>query len=520
VVRHASRLLVLLAVAAAGSAHALNLAEAYQRAQARDPQVRAARAAAEATRERIPQARSQLLPQAVLNLQRTRNDLRSQQPGFQGTTVSEHRHYDSENHQLTVRQPLYKPQATAQLRQARALVEGGEATLEREEQALVMRLTQAYLEALQAEEQLRLVGVQRAAYTGQLEAARRGFAGGTGIRTDIDEAQARLDLNVADELGARQAVEYTRRQLGLIIGEPVTSLSPVAVDRMPLAVPQPARLEDWLARAEAASPDIRAAQAQLAAAREDVRRAQAGHLPTLDAIGQISRSDSDNPTRVDTKYNLAYIGLQLNVPLYQGGLVSSQVRQALAEVERLESVVDATRQELSVRVHREFRGVTEGIARVRALEQAVRSGEQLVTSRWQPHDHRHPECGTAAGDDAARPRAGALHLPAVRGALARAGGGDARGEHCGSERVVAALSNTLHAGTPGDDSFLGNAGNNTIRAAWSTFPRSSAISEDPPRSPACAVQLLAGSCMIAGTCGHLRALAGTCGRDARRASRK
>lgn len=369
-----------LALAAAGSAQAIDLAQAWQLAQSRDPQLRAARAAAEATRERVPQARSQLLPQAALNLQRTRNELRSQQPGFAGSTVSEHLHYDSSNHALTVRQPLYRPQATAGLRQAQALVAGGEATLEREEQSLVMRLTQAYLEALQAEEQLRLVGVQRTAVTAQLEAARRGFAGGSGTRTDIDEAQARLDLNVADELQARQAVEFTRRQLGIIVGEPVDRLSQLAVDRMPLAIPQPARLEDWLARAEAASPEIRAAQAQLAAAREDVRRAEAGHLPTLDAIGQVSRSDSDNPTRIDTKYLLKYIGLQLSVPLYQGGLVSSQVRQALAEVDRLEGMLDATRQDLAVRVHREFRGVTEGIARVRALEQAARSGEQLVVS--------------------------------------------------------------------------------------------------------------------------------------------
>ena len=378
--RRSPSFLLLAAVATAGSAHALDLAQAYQLAQSRDPQVRAARAAAEATRERVPQARSQLLPQAAINLQRTRNELRSTQPGFLGNVVSEHRHYDSENHVLTVRQPLFRPQATAGLRQAEALVAGGEATLEREEQNLVMRLTQAYLEALQAEEQLRLVGVQRTAYTAQLEAARRGFAAGSGTRTDIDEAQARLDINTADELSARQAVEYTRRQLGVIVGEPVDTLSPVAVDRMPLAIPQPARLEDWLARAEAASPDVRAAQAQVAAAREEVTRAQAGHMPTLDAIGQISKSDSDNPTRVDTRYILKYIGLQLNVPLYQGGLVSSQVRQALAEVQRLEGVLEATRQELSVRVHREFRGVTEGIARVRALEQAVRSGEQLVQS--------------------------------------------------------------------------------------------------------------------------------------------
>jgi outer membrane protein/protease secretion system outer membrane protein len=269
---------------------------------------------------------------------------------------------------------------TAQLRQARAVVANAEAVLEQEEQKLLMRLAQSYLETLQAEEQLRLVQVQKAAVTGQLEAARKGFAAGSGTRTDIDEAQARLDLNTAQELEARQNVEFTQRQLALMVGQPVTGVAPLAVERLPLSPPQPAQLEDWLARAEQASPELRAVAAQAEAAREEVQKARAGHYPTLDALAQNSRSDSENPTRIDSRYRQKQIGLQLNVPIYQGGQVQSQVRQALAEVERLEAVLEGTRLDLSSRVHREFRGVTEGIARIRALEQAVRSAEQLALS--------------------------------------------------------------------------------------------------------------------------------------------
>ena len=366
----------------AGSAIAapLDLAQAWQAAVANDAQLRAARATAEATRERVPQAQAQLRPQVNLNVQRNRNELNSESPGLLGEPLQQHLFYSSGNDSLTVRQPLYRPQLTAQLRQARALVANGEALLQEEEQRLVMRLTQAYLEALQAEEQLRLAGVQRTAYTAQLEAARRGFAAGSGTRTDIDEAQARLDLNTAQELEARQSVDFARRQLALIIGQPVTELAAIDTERLPLAVPEPARLEDWLARAETTSPEIRAAAANVQAARHEVERVQAGHYPTLDAVAQLTRSESDNPTRVDTRYRQKTIGVQLNVPLYQGGLVQSQVRQALADLERYESVLQGVRLDLASRVHREFRGVTEGIARVRALEQAVRSSEQLVTS--------------------------------------------------------------------------------------------------------------------------------------------
>jgi protease secretion system outer membrane protein len=371
---------VLAALCAAGSAWSLDLAQAWEAALARDPQLRAARASTEGSRERIAQARGQLLPQVSASAQRSRNELHSDTPGLGGAPVSQHDFYTSRNETLTLRQPLFRPVLTAQLRQARAVVANAEAVLEQEEQKLLMRLAQSYLETLQAEEQLRLVQVQKAAVTGQLEAARKGFAAGSGTRTDIDEAQARLDLNTAQELEARQNVEFTQRQLALMVGQPVTGVAPVAVERLPLSPPQPAQLEDWLARAEQASPELRAVVAQAEAAREEVQKARAGHYPTLDALAQNSRSDSENPTRIDSRYRQKQIGLQLNVPIYQGGQVQSQVRQALAEVERLEAVLEGTRLDLSSRVHREFRGVTEGIARIRALEQAVRSAEQLALS--------------------------------------------------------------------------------------------------------------------------------------------
>ena len=101
---------------------------------------------------------------------------------------------------------------------------------------------------------------------------------------------------------------------------------------------------------------------------------------TLDGIAQISRSSRDQITNTGSTFNQRSIGLQLNVPLYQGGYVDAQVREALAQQERAENALEAIRRDLGVRIHREFRGATEGVQRVRALEQAVRSAEQLVQS--------------------------------------------------------------------------------------------------------------------------------------------
>jgi outer membrane protein/protease secretion system outer membrane protein len=121
-------------------------------------------------------------------------------------------------------------------------------------------------------------------------------------------------------------------------------------------------------------------QARLETAKREVSKSQAGHFPTLDAVAQWTNSGSENITRINSRYENKTIGLQLNVPIYSGGYVNSIIRQAVAEQTRAEESFEAVRRELSVRVHKEYRGVSEGIMRVRALEQAVRSAEQMMQS--------------------------------------------------------------------------------------------------------------------------------------------
>jgi outer membrane protein, protease secretion system len=103
-------------------------------------------------------------------------------------------------------------------------------------------------------------------------------------------------------------------------------------------------------------------------------------LPTLDAVVQRSKSESENVTRVSSTFDNTSFGFQLSIPLYAGGGVTSQVRQAIAEQDRAEQALEAGKRDLAIRVQREFRGVTEGILKIRAYEQAVKSAELLVTS--------------------------------------------------------------------------------------------------------------------------------------------
>jgi outer membrane protein/protease secretion system outer membrane protein len=368
------------ALAQVDVAQPLGLLQTWQAALANDPTLRAARAAAVAGRERLPQAQAQLRPNLSFTASRFKNDSERDSVNFLGVPQTTNERYFSQNETLTLRQPLFRQQQEAALRQAGYLVQDVEAVLARETQNLAVRVAGTYLEAMMSRDQLALVQAQQAFLTTQLDAARKGLAAGFGTRTDVDEVQARLDLNRAQELEAQQQVELSRRQVQALVNRPVGELARLDPARLNLQAPMPASVEEWVVLALAASPEVRSLQAQREATREEMAKARAGHLPTLDLVAQVQRSRSENFNSPQSGYVNSSVGLQLNVPLYQGGYVDSVSRQVQAEYLRAGELMEALRLDLGIRVHREHRGITEGIARVRALEVAVRSADVAVDS--------------------------------------------------------------------------------------------------------------------------------------------
>lgn len=358
----------------------IDLLQAYEAARKQDATILASRAATEAGRERLPQARAQLLPNVAASMASNNNQLTSSAPNFLGQEQTSSTNYPSSNQTLTVRQPLFRPYLTAQHRQAKAQVDDVDALLAQDEQNLAVRVSGAYFEAMLTHEQLALVLAQRTANMTQLDAARKSFAAGAGTRTDVDEAQARLDMTLALEIEARANVAYTLRQLEALVNQPIDRLATLDVSKLELLDPQPNRLDDWTGRAEQNSPQLQSLRAQVEVARQEVAKANSGHYPTLDAVAQWTRSESENVTNIKSRYTNSAVGLQLNIPIFAGGYVNSLVRQARAGQERSAQALEAGRRDLGLRVHKEFRGVTENVPRIKALEQALRSADQLVLS--------------------------------------------------------------------------------------------------------------------------------------------
>lgn len=358
----------------------LNLLQAWQAARANDPALRAARASQASAQERMPQARSQLMPQVQMSSSRFANELRRDGLNSLSQPLQTFDRYDSANDTLSMRQPLVRAQQAVAVRQARSAAEEADAIFDREHQDFSVRVVQAYLEALLALDTLQMMETQRRFLEAARELAQRAIVAGTGTRTDLDAAQARLDLNTAQTLEARQQVDFSRRQLQAYVNQPFVDLARLdeaALARWPL--PQET-LEQWVRRAELESPEVRRLTAQRSNLSLEFEKARMGHLPTLDLVAQAQRSRSENTLAPQSKYENRAVGLQLNVPLYNGGYVNSVTRQAAAELERVEETLRGLRLDLGVRVHREYRSVTEGQLRIRALEQAVYSADIAVDS--------------------------------------------------------------------------------------------------------------------------------------------
>lgn len=368
------------AEAAGVAAPVVGLVQAYELALAYDANLKAARAQAAGVAERVEQAKASLLPNASVGASRFFNNLSRTQANILGVPTSVDERYYSYSQTLQIRQPIYRPALLLGVDQARAQYADAQASFDHESQALGVKVVEAYLQVLLAQENLALLDVQHRLTVEQFESAKKRFEGGAGIRTDIDETQARLDIVEAQQLAMRQTRQSAVLQLQLMLQQPISGV--LALD--PLALKPAAfnvmTVDDWLTRATERNPDLMALRARLEAARLEVRKAEASHKPTLDAIAQVTRSGSENVTSPQSSYINRQVGLQFNLPLYAGGAIQSMVRQALAEQTRIEETMEAVRRDLHVKLQTEWRGVTEGALRMVALERAVASSDQVVVS--------------------------------------------------------------------------------------------------------------------------------------------
>lgn len=367
---------VLLTAAPAGAA---DLLQTYRDALASDASYASARATRDAGLENLPQGLAQILPTLSATAFTQSNNVDISFGGSPNST----RHGNSNGYTATLTQPLFNWQSIQTYKEAGFKAAQAEATFGQATQDLIVRVAQAYFDVLASQDGLAFIQAQKIAISEQLAQAKRNFEVGTATITDTHEAQARFDLATSQEIAAQSDLEIKKRALQQIIGKYPERLEPLKPN-IELNPPSPDAMEEWANAASSQGYPVRAQEAALEIAVREIERSRGGHLPTLNLVGSSGSNSSSlsatalNNTASDSTTRI--IGLQLALPLYSGGNVSSLVRQAVANREKAQQDLESSRRAAALSAQQAYLGVNNGRAQVKALEAALVSTRSALDS--------------------------------------------------------------------------------------------------------------------------------------------
>jgi outer membrane protein len=389
------RLLIFLTwcICVTAPAGASDLLAVYQRALQNDPQLREAEATRLAALEAKPQALSALLPQlsgsGTISRERDTGSTNTTEPvtntngtsslitfPFEGRTVTTTHRYG-----VDLTQNIFRWENWVALRRADAQVAQAEADYQAAQQDLIERVSQRYFDVLAAQDDLEAQQVALTSIKRQLEQAEARFQIGLIAVTDVEEARAAHDSGAAAVIAAKRTLSSTQELLREITGDAFEALAR-PIEPFEMANPDPVSEDRWVEMALQQNLSLVSSRLAADIARENVSSARGGHFPSLDLVGSRYKMNSDGVNTFDDgtpaggttiDQNQRTIGLQLTFPLYAGGRVSSQVRQAVyqhrAAKERVERVARQTEHD----ARDSYLGVLSEISRVKALRRAVES---------------------------------------------------------------------------------------------------------------------------------------------------
>ncbi len=382
-------------------AKAEDLMQIYGLAKENDPTFQSQRSKHAASPETYKQAYSELLPTLSLDTyyQRTRQEIFETDVAVYGENLTR---YPSKGYNLTLTQPIFKYSSLLRLSQAREEVKSADLEFQAAEQDLILRTAQAYIDALEAYDNLEFTKSEEEAVKLHFELAKERYANGLAPITDFHDANARLAYMTASRIGVENELDDALEALAEITGKKIynparlissqnsSSLSvtseggggEAAGEEMPLVSPEPDNIDEWIEASQEQNLEMQVRQQDVLVAKQEIERQKAGHLPTVSFVGRINRDyeggslfggDSDLETREAI--------IQLNLPIFRGFSVLSKVKEArmLSEAaeQELEKEIRLARREARAA----FLGVKSAIQNTEALKQSVVSNEIALEAK-------------------------------------------------------------------------------------------------------------------------------------------
>lgn len=365
---------------ATGSALAEDLLDIYALAEQNDQQLRAAEQQRLSVEQNIPIERADLLPQlgagAGVRFERTDTTI-GELPGFESNDGF------GGNLALTLDQTLYN--RPAQLELGRAELEARQAAVDYEQarQDLILRTGQAYFRVLNADAQLQLAKANRAALKRQLERAQRQYEVGQVAVTDVADAQSEYDQANAQIIAARNELNNAEAALATIIGKMVTDLDDIRTN-LDVAAPQPDDPERWIELALAQNLGLQSAVIGTRIAQQAVDINRSARAPTVGVEAQYGYDNTysgGGMTRQDRRGSFnGSVGVQMELPIYSGGRISSRTRKAAFDYQRSQFDLGDMRRQVRQQTSDSFRGVQTSISEIAAFRQSVESARTSLVA--------------------------------------------------------------------------------------------------------------------------------------------
>ena len=422
-----SLIAALLASLLASASYAENLIETYQLAIKNDPAWAAKKSKFLADREGVNQAFGGLLPQANLALTYADqeyegstldvenlfddNDVRrcaefteagnaltsgeglddippEAAAGLFGCTgmlvdlndinsTSSTQSYTIQQYGLSVSQPLFRMDRWYKYKQAQKLENSAQADLAHAQQELVIRVAEAYFGVLKAQEELRIAKTEEKSLKTQLVEIKNRYKLGLARETDLFEVQASYDLARAGRLKAEGEVDNVKETLRLMTRQQTVLVNPLP-DDIPVEAPKPMEIEDWVDFSKRNNYQVIAAQFAVDGAADKKKEKRAGHMPTVDLYFDYTDRDVGGGFTPSSKTQT--IGLRANVPLFSGGITSSQEKQANYQLEEAKSNLILARRNAIMETRQYHRRVMTDVSTVKANLRAVKSNNSAYKS--------------------------------------------------------------------------------------------------------------------------------------------
>lgn len=362
-------------------AMAVDLVGVHDLALKNDPQLQAADFRRQATLENKAIARANLLPQLSGSAGYNWGETEFKVKGFESTSSD----IETNNYGLDLRQSLYRQANYESLDIARGQITRAEADYQTAYQDFLIRVSQSYFTVLTLTDGVTFAEAEEKAFQRQYEQAEQRFEVGLTAVTDVHEARATYDNARARAIVARNDLADAKEALHELTGQYFEEYDALQ-ESLPLVEPDPANSQDWVQIALQSNPVVLSARASVDVADANMRLARSGHFPTLDLVAGYSRFTDKNYRDVingieldeDLKRDNATIALVLDVPIYLGGRVNAQTRQARFLLDATGSDLDAVNRSVVRQTENAYRAVLAGIQEVEAFEQASISAESAL----------------------------------------------------------------------------------------------------------------------------------------------